>query len=604
MRRLNTLAALLVLLHLLLALVFSVWNPLGEAPDEVDHWSYVLYLAREQRLPSGPRVTQSKHPPFYHAGAAAVASLAEASFDFLRANPDVAIAPSPTQSPNFFVHTTLEAWPWQDGALAFHLARLWSVALSTLAVAAVYGLARAALPERPGIALAATGLAAALPEFAFVGSAVNNDGAAALWATLGLWGGFAIYQGYGRLRPGWWTPLALGFGLLAKVSTITLWPVVGLLIILGAARRGHLLGPGSPQPLRVWLRRALAAWPRWVGTGLAVFLPAIVLAAPWLLRNWRLYGDPLGMALVRETVDVRMTPWSWGDTVWLLRGWFLSFWGKFGGAGHIPYPDWVYWLLAVLSLAGVVGLAVQVRRERALRLPAALLALAVLAVALGIWRYSLLALGTDQGRLLFPALGPLVLLLALGLAAPGSRRTPSHVGSFRRVGYWLGAALVVGLAALAFYGLAGVIRPAFAPPPSPSAAELAVLPNMQEAVRFGELTLAGWSLAETPVLYWRAETAPTQDWRTNLRVVAEDGSLVWEWRRSPGYGRWSTDHWPAGAVLRDAYAVNWPDWAGPGRYRIEVGLMPYGGELVLPTDPPDAASAGHPYIFLGWLERQ
>ena len=184
MSRINRLALLLVLLHLLLASAYSISNPLGEAPDETDHWAYVVYLGREQHLPEGPRVTQSKHPPFYHASAAAVASLTTLRFDFLRANPDVAIQPNPTQSSNFFIHTTLEDWPWQEGAQSFHLARFWSVLLSTASVAAVYALARSALPHRPGVALLATGLVANLPEFAFIGGAINNDNAAALFATL------------------------------------------------------------------------------------------------------------------------------------------------------------------------------------------------------------------------------------------------------------------------------------------------------------------------------------------------------------------------------------------------------------------------------------
>jgi hypothetical protein len=247
-----------------------------------------------------------------------------------------------------------------------------------------------------------------------------------------------------------------------------------------------------------------------------------------------------------------------------------------------------------LSVAAAVGLVMQLRQQPPLRTPVALLALAIVAVAVGIWRYSLLALGTDQGRLLFPALGPLALLLALGLAG----WTPP------RGGVWLGSAVVAGLGALALFGLAGVIRPAFAPPPPPTSAELAALPTPGAPVVFGELALAGWSLAETPVLFWQAEVAPAQDWRTLLRVVAEDGSLVWEWRRSPGYGRWSTDHWPQGAVARDEYAVGWPEWAGPGRYRVEVGLMPYGGKAVLPAGPDATINPEQRTLFLGWLERR
>src|SRR5688572_21689944 len=113
MSRNRAIAILLILLHALLATAYSAGNPLAEAPDEADHWAYVVYLARERSLPEGPRVTQSKHPPFYHITAAAATSIgavslathsfATSSIELLRANPDVAIHPGPTQSANFFI---------------------------------------------------------------------------------------------------------------------------------------------------------------------------------------------------------------------------------------------------------------------------------------------------------------------------------------------------------------------------------------------------------------------------------------------------------------------------------------------------------------------
>jgi 4-amino-4-deoxy-L-arabinose transferase-like glycosyltransferase len=576
-RREQAIVWTLVIGHLLLALAYGLVNPLGEAPDEADHWAYVVHIAREGELP-GAKVTQAKHPPFYYATAAAMALPADPTNDFLRINPDTELAPRAGWSPNFFIHTAREEWPWTGGVLGFYLARLWSVLLSTAAVAAVYGLARAALPGRTYVALGATALAAFLPEFAFIGSSVSNDSTAALFGTLCLWGGFAIYRHGGRFRPGWWTPLALGLGFLTKVSTVALWPVVGLAIVLGAAGSAHAV---------------FAAWRRWVTTGLLVFVPALLIAAPWLLRNLQLYGDLLGTEMVRKKVDLRTAPWSWGDSAWLLRGWFLSFWGRFGGAGHIPMPDWLYWVLGVIGVAAAVGLVrLFVRRDwRDERWALTLLVLAVIAVALGIWQYSLTALGTDQGRLLFPALGPLVILLAAGLLA----WLPA-----RALG--LGTAIlgVAGLV-LGVYALPGVLAPAFAPPEN--VAEWQQV-QTDEPIRFGELALIGYRLEPEPVLYWRAGEAPVQDWRTVLRVTGEDGSLVWEWRRSPAGGRWSTDRWPKNAVVRDHYAIPWPDWAGTGRYRVEVGLQPYDQELVLPVAGEEPAASGdHPYYLLGWLER-
>ena len=135
----------LVVGHLLLSLAYSVINPLGEAPDEADHWAYVVHIAREGELP-GAKVTQAKHPPLFYATAALASLPADPTNDFLRINPDAELAPHAGWSPSFFIHTAREQWPWTGGVLGFRLARLWSVLLSTMAVAAVYGLARAALP--------------------------------------------------------------------------------------------------------------------------------------------------------------------------------------------------------------------------------------------------------------------------------------------------------------------------------------------------------------------------------------------------------------------------------------------------------------------------
>ena len=590
--RYRTLLVLLVLAHALLAGAYSVWNPLAEAPDEADHWAYVRYLSTERQLPAGPRVTQSKHPPLYHAMAAVVATVGDpGDYQFLRANPDVSLNPAPHWSPNFFIHTTLESWPWQAGPLAFHMARLWSALLSSATVLAAYFLVRAGFPDWPGMALVTAGVLAFIPEFAFIGGSVNNDNGAALLGTLVLLGVMSLYWRGGIWQRAWWTPIAMGLGLLVKVSTVALWPVVMLAVIMGAVRAMD----EDDASTRSWALKAAGRWRRWTVSCLIVLAIAIAIASPWLIRNRRTYGDPLGYSIARQTIDLRMGPWTLADTVWLLQGWFESFWGKFGGAGHIPMPSWVYWTLAAICLVSATGLVRAWYRFTPTYRPVIfLLLLSVLTVALGIWRYSLIALGTDQGRLLYPSIGAIVTLLVLGLAA----WTPARWQPF------VATAGIAALAALSVYGLAGVIRPAFAPPPSLILTEA---PNTSEAgpVQFGMLTLADWQMSSSPVLHWYASEHPDADWRTTLRVVSEDGSLVWEWRRSPGHGRWSTDHWPAGTLLKDEYSVAWPEWTEPGRYRVEVSAHPFGSEPSVPTiDGNPAAPQDHPYFFLGWLERQ
>jgi 4-amino-4-deoxy-L-arabinose transferase-like glycosyltransferase len=433
----------ILLAHFGLALQYSLRTPLGEAPDEADHWAYTVYLATERQLPVGPALTQAKHPPLYFAGAALFAGMGEPDAGFFRPNPAVNLTPGPAYSPNFFQHGALLSPPWSGGPLSFHLARLFSVLLGTVTVAATAALARAAFPASTALAVAAAGMAGFVPQFLFIGGAVNNDNGAAMLGALSLWGSLAIYRGRGALRAGWWTGVTLGLGVLVKMSSLALWPVAGLGLLLG------LLAPPRPAGWRPLLRDLLFK-------GVLMAAPAWLLVAPLLWRNLRLYGDPFGMSMAMQTIDARTTPWTLGDTAWLLEGWFISFWGKFGGAGHIPMAGWIYWLLGALCVAAVGGLMLMLWRGRqvpwSVAAPLAILASSLLAVAAVMWLYSLRALGTDQGRLLFPAYAAILVLLASGLLAWAPERRRLHAA----------VALTLLLAVVATYALWGVIVPIFA----------------------------------------------------------------------------------------------------------------------------------------------
>ena len=211
--------------RLILGLAYSIAIPLGEAPDEADHHAYAAYIAHEHRLPEGAWMTQAKHPPLYHALAALVAGPIGMDAGFLRANPDVGFTPD--AAPNFFIHTTLERWPWRDGPLAMHLARLISVLAGVGLVAATYALGLAIWPGWPAGALAAAAFVAFLPESLFVGGAMSNDMLAAFLATMALWAGLRSRRFWQAILTG----ILMGLGLWAKVSVAALWPVVCLAMV-------------------------------------------------------------------------------------------------------------------------------------------------------------------------------------------------------------------------------------------------------------------------------------------------------------------------------------------------------------------------------------
>lgn len=594
-------------IYLALAVGYSVTVPLGEAPDEADHYAYIVYLGLHGSLPVGSEVTQSKHPPLYHAAAAALSAWTGLDFTFLRSNPD-ALPLGPDKPPNFFIHTTLENFPWRGGALAMHLARLLSVALGAVTLWAAWRLGAEVFPRRPAIGLAAAAFLAGLPGFLFISGSVNNDNAAgALGALTILLCAASIGRGlrWGRTAL---LGLILGLGLLAKVGTLALWPLIAL-AVGGAWWLGRVSAaspavaglPTEPRPTSLpvaILHLALAC-----GIGL-------LLAAPWWLRNWRLYGDPFGWELVRATVDQRVGSIGLAEALWLLKGFFPTFWGRFAAAGQVSLPAWVYALAALFTLVVIAGavrfllhsdLTSHVARCRVrLALHLTLLAAAPLLMFFSIYRYSAIALGTDQARLMWPALSAIAVWVGMGVMglADWIKKDAAPRKDLRVVAGFAGGMALFGLAALL-----GVARPAYAPP-HPMAASAAH--GSAPLARFGDLELVGVELPQEPLavgqpvpvrLLWRAAAPLADDLRPALRLVHQDGWLAAEWSHAPAGGRYSTDRWQVGQVIADDYLLL-PQPGSPGLFMVEVGVRPFGGDWLTPD------GAAGPFAPLGQISYQ
>jgi len=587
--------------HCLLAVLYGLVVPLGEAPDEVDHYAYVRYLLTERRLPEGPTVTQGKHPPLYYILAATAAAWAEPGFEFVRANPDFSLT-AQDSSPNLLIHTSLEGFPFRDGPLVMHLARVLSAFLSTIGVWATYRTARLAVPTQHSFAIGVAGVVAFVPGVVFVNGSVNNDNLAAPLAALALLGSARVVREGISVRRGITLGTLLGLALLAKVGTLAVWPAAALALAAAIARspRHGCASPGGGETTAFW-KRLVMLWLGWSGLSFGL---ALAVASPWLARNWRLYGDPLGWALVRSTVDLREVPLGWRDLTGLLRGWFTTFWGRFGGAVHIYLPTPLYGVLGAITLLSALGLVLgllrlreEARRARwrerqSTAVILAMLSLTLVATALSVVRYSLIGLGTDQARLLFPALSPIGVLFFLGLAQwMPIRRWKALAGGLAVGG------LVFGVVALFF------LRSIYAPP-APADEGIVRRIGRDSTVAFGErLTLVGHDLKEPAAtagemlrftLYWRAEVVIEEDLRAEVWVEAPDGGLVASWKRSPLGGRFSTDRWPVGAVYADTYSLLLPGWLSPGVYTLEVGVREFPSESWLqPSSGEDAPQ--HPF---------
>jgi len=465
------------------------------------------------------------------------------------------------------LHPRGEDFPFREGVLAWHLARLLSVAIGAVTVWATYRLALLFFPTQLSLAWAVAGFVAFLPEFLFLSGAVNNDNLSTTFAALLLWRLARLTRAEPTRSDGVWIGILLGLGVLTKTSLWTFWPVA--IAVIAWRSRGRE-------------RIAHLGW----SVGIAV-----LLAAPWLARNMVTFGDPLGWSATRLVTDPRTVPLTWGDYIGLGAGLFVSFWGAFGGAAHLLFPQRMILLLLFvcgLSLVGLVRAMWRARRKRNQledrgRVCAVLLGhLAVVLVAFWFWSRSVL--GTGQGRLLFPALPSFAVLFVAGLAAwiPGRRR-----GGLAR-------AFVVVMFLFGGGTLLLWLRPLYAATPrSPSV----VIPAGITPVdfRFGDsLRLVGFRWPATVddriapgttltlTLVWKAETDLQEDDRLVLKLVDRRGRPVWLKEGSPSAGWDTTDRWRAGDMAVAYHKVTLPPDIPSGWTRLLAGVRPAGRKEWLP----------------------
>ncbi len=544
----------IILGYLLLALGYSVVNPLGEAPDEVSHYAYARYVGRARALPSPEGAARGEvfQPPLYYAIVGfATAWIAEGDFT-IKANNDFLLA---EKTPNVLLHTRQEAFPYRDGALAWHLIRALAVLMGAVTVWSVYALARLMFPRDSSLPLVIAAFTAFNPEFLFITSAVNNDNLVALLSAVTLvWLARLIVGASSGARAWIAVGALLGLGVWTKLSMLAFIPLAGVAALIVAKRRGESLAR----------------------LGALIALPMLSIAAPWLVRNHLTYGDPLGWAVMRQVTDAVVAPLGLADYPAWLWSFFQSFWGRLGGAIHVQLPAPIYIGLGALTLVAIAGFwrssSIFLSSSRVLMQFLAL-HVAIIALLLIVWANT--NQGTDQARLAYPALAPINLFFVAGLAAwiPAQRQK-----SFAR-------AFGGGMFAFGALVLIGFLLPLYSPPPR-LALENVPASARKTAFDFGgTIRLLGWEMeratlapGETTYItfYWQALAEPREDYWLLLRLRGAGAEDVWSKDGTPSAGRDSTDTWRAGDVIAARHRIEIPSDAAPGRYRLRAGLHRFG----------------------------
>ena len=567
----RTLLLLLLVAYFVMALTYSVMTPAWETPDEVGHVSYIRHLRSTGSLPQQgiDAVRPAQHPPLYYVVAALFTLPADVNdmTGGLTSNSNFIWASQGGSDNNIAVHRSAETFPYQGQVLLLHLARLASVLMGVATVALVAAIGWDLFPERPNVGLLGAALVAFLPQFLFISGAVNNDNLL-VPVTTAVW----LLSIHALARPTeirrWlWVGVLLAVALLTKSSALVACLVVGGTITVVAAQRR------SPK--------------LFIQAGLAVAIPVVLGSGWWFVRNQTLYGDPLGWAVFKQidAANFRTTPFTGNDLRHFFTTQMNSFWGLFGWM-NVWAPSWFYALIRVVSGLAVIGFLVFLaRRFRNLsafqRSSVAFLLFAAIAQELYLL-YAVQSFNASwyQGRYLFAAIGPLLLLASIGL----------HQLVPRRYGMFLAGAMGLGLFALALYMPFRVIAPAYPTIPQPKSA-LWFLPhktdyhfNKMIALKGYRLDVAADESSVDVVLYWQALQPTDFNYSAFVHLLDGVGQVVAQKDHAPGEEvGYPPLVWSVGDIVEDHHVLLLPAQLTAESLTVRVGLYNWESGIQAPA---------------------
>lgn len=551
----------LLVFFVLLGTCYSLSTPLFEAPDEVWHYAYLRYVATTHTFPpltndESGAYQEVAQPPLYYTVAAALSGwLPDDDLpDLMWHNPGFGYQAGGTvnDNKNMLIHTERERFPWRGAVLAVRAARFVSLAFGLMTVVATWGAAQEVFPPNSVWVWGTAALVACNPQFLFISGVVSNDSAAAALSTAVLWATARVIRRGVSSRRMLVLGLLTGLAALTKTSLLLLLPLVAVTVALLAHLQGRRRG---------WT----------IGNVVGFVAVAVFTGGWWYLRNALRYDDPLATSVHVHTPWGWETPLSVGELLTYLPTLYRSFWGGFGW-GHVEFPVWVYLATGVLPVASLAGWWRAWRRRD---LPGSggiflwcLVWGGLVLLALLQWMRQVYA---PHGRLLFPAIGAMALLLAGGWASLSER----WATMIRRLS-------IGGLALLSLITPWWIIRPAFAPPrlltPTQAAATVSgvsltyghvarlmgAVPNRESVTPGGTLTIRAC---------WQALAPMEEDYTVFIHLVGRNDMRVGERYTYPGLGRFPTSLWPVGSAFCDVYRLSVAEWTPvPALYDVVVGL--------------------------------
>lgn len=395
--------AVIIGLYLILGVVYAVFTPAWQIPDEPAHYNYIADIAHSGRLP----VLEPGDYPYEYLEEIKAAR-------FPPSMPIDRIDYESHQPPLYYLLATPLFLSTAELPLREQLVvlRLMSVLAGCALLCVTYNIVKVIFSHDDSLALTTTALVAFVPMHLTMTAAVNNDALAELIVGAILF--VSVLRVNRRVDRQQFILLGgvlYGLGLLTKTTT---YPT--LAVLLGSEMLHWWLDESGESGFPVWSLAALVA-------------VAVALSLWWFTRNAVVYGaqDLFGLERHDAVVVGQARTGEWiadhGWVAYLERAWnftFKSFWGVFGWMG-VFMDQRIYTLLALVTGAAIGGFATYLVRDLAdpartsesQRASLGLLSLnLLLTVAIFVW-YNLTFV-QHQGRYLFPALIAIALFAALG----------------------------------------------------------------------------------------------------------------------------------------------------------------------------------------------
>jgi len=373
---------LLTIAYLIIGVLFALYTPLWQTPDEPAHYHYIAQIPTIGL----PTIETGDWDSAY------LDALKSTKFADINPQTFATIQYEDHQPPLYYLLAT-PVYAITNGNP--HAIRIFSVLIGMIIVWCAYGIGRLMFPNSPQIALGVAGFVAFHPQHLHIIASINNDVLA--WALVGIFLVLAItYLKTGNSRLPLFMGILVGIAFMTKATAYFLL-AIGLLAIL--LKRKNLF---------------LAI--------MQFISPAVILGLIWWIRNIAVYGFPDFLGLrAHDAVVVgqlrtaeRIAELGFGGYLSeFMQTTYNSFWGQFGWMA-VPMPTWIYIGILALLIVAVVGFFIGKRDESPQR-GVWLLLTATTLLAVVAYVYYNSEFVQYQGRYMFPLLIPLGIGLVVGI---------------------------------------------------------------------------------------------------------------------------------------------------------------------------------------------